>query len=111
MRVSISMTDDQVRIVDRLGSHLGLRRSEAIRYLLTAGIDASRARQAITDSADASLQLVMAAREEAEALRQMEERLHAGGGARVVEAAGQVLVTPAPEDKNGTSAPVGGRHD
>lgn len=64
MRVVITLPDAQMSAVDLVGDRLGLKRSDALRYLITFGLTQEQFRGASMDSARASLLVAdMAARE------------------------------------------------
>lgn len=64
MRVVVTLPDEQLERIDHVAERLGIKRSDAIRFLLTYGLTHEQFRAASTDSARASLIVAdMAARE------------------------------------------------
>ena len=92
MRIVIQMPESQVEKVDSVAERLGLRRSDAVRYLLTYGLTQEQFRGASCDSARASLLLANHAVQEMDAAFSFD----LGMG----EERDRVLVTPGLQSKS-----------
>lgn len=106
-RTTITIPDGQAAVLDCIVERLGLEsRLKGINYLLTLAISQEQVRGGVVDSADAAQYLKHLVLSESSAAHITP--------AETTETKGQVPVTPATMDKNGTRQParvesVGGR--
>lgn len=73
MRTTITIPDKQAKKIDRIAEYLGVKRTQAITYLITQGISAEQFKIANVDTAEGTRLLAAMAEKD---LREYEESLH-----------------------------------